>query len=135
MDAFALGFGASTCGDSRYLCGSIRSTGSGVWFGYDARGEEVEQRPHRVRILSTVSQMMPPQLAAMLQQGGGGQGDQETTDPLQALQDVIGETHALMIHLTDPADVDAVAGALRVLTQVQRRLMSEQSGPAQTPAR
>lgn len=66
----------------------------------------------------------------------GGLGDMLTqpppppqaADPLETLQDVIEAFPGLLVALHDPADVDAAAGALKTLTGIQRRLMSEASG-------
>jgi hypothetical protein len=49
---------------------------------------------------------------------------------LGELQDTIGNLHELMKTLPDPADVDQVAQALKILTGVQKRQMT--SGPGQT---
>jgi hypothetical protein len=51
-------------------------------------------------------------------------------DPLGELQDAVGTLHTLMQTLPDPADVDQVAQALKILTGVQKRQMT--SGPGQT---
>jgi hypothetical protein len=55
---------------------------------------------------------------------------QQQADPLSELQDTIGNLHELMKTLPDPADVDQVAQALKILTGVQKRQMT--SGPGQT---
>ena len=54
------------------------------------------------------------------------------TDPLSELQSAIETMHDLMRQLPDPADTDAVAQALKILTGVQKRQMT--SGPGQAPA-
>jgi hypothetical protein len=65
----------------------------------------------------------PPDAQAPPDDAGG--------DPLGSLQDAVGNLHTLMQTLPDPADVDAVAQALKILTGVQKRQMT--SGPATPP--
>jgi hypothetical protein len=71
---------------------------------------------------------LPTDAASALAPPDGGQG----TDPLAELQSAIETMHDLMRSLPDPADTDAVAQALKILTGVQKRQMT--SGPAQAPA-
>lgn len=68
---------------------------------------------------------MPPPDAS----GADADQPQDSTDPLSELQDAIGTLHTLMQSLPDPADTDAVAQALKILTGVQKRQMT--SGPGQ----
>lgn len=81
---------------------------------------------------------VPPGLASLFAQGtaDADQADQ-STDPLQVLQDVIEQFPPLLVALKDPGDVDTAVAALRLLTGVQKRIMAEQ-GPgasAQAPQR
>jgi hypothetical protein len=63
-------------------------------------------------------------------QGTSDQTQGQQSDPLSELQDAVGTLHTLMQTLPDPADVDQVAQALKILTGVQKRQMT--SGPGQT---
>jgi hypothetical protein len=76
---------------------------------------------------------LPPGLAPPDNQDTTNAGDDDSSkDPLAELQDAIGTLHTLMQTLPDPADVDAVTQALKILTGVQKRQMT--SGPGQAPA-
>lgn len=80
-----------------------------------------------------------------MQLQGGGQGipggiaallgqtppEQEQKDPLQAVQDAIENIHELMVTVTDPADVNVIAGCLKALTGVQQRLMQKSQSQGQ----
>jgi hypothetical protein len=76
---------------------------------------------------------LPPQIAAALASQGGGAGGGDADEggtPLDKLQDCISDLHTLLVALQDPADVDTATAALRLLTQVQRRMMSQQGQQA-----
>ena len=75
---------------------------------------------------------LPPGLDPSNQDTSNAGSDDSSTDPLAELQDAVGTLHTLMQTLPDPADVDAIAQALKILTGVQKRQMT--SGPAQAPA-
>lgn len=72
-----------------------------------------------------MSQLLPQSLAGALSQPGG----QEQADPLEDLQATIDAMHELLRSLTDPGDVHQAATALRILTGIQQRMMSEQGAP------
>jgi hypothetical protein len=76
----------------------------------------------------------PPGLPLGLDNEGANDAgtDDSSKDPLAELQDAVGTLHTLMQTLPDPADVDAIAQALKILTGVQKRQMT--SGPGQAPA-
>ena len=75
--------------------------------------------------------MMPPDAGMPPPDAQAPPDDQGGGDPLGSLQDAVGNLHTLMQTLPDPADVDAVAQALKILTGVQKRQMT--SGPATPP--
>jgi hypothetical protein len=82
----------------------------------------------------------PPELAAMLAERMAGGAPPEAMmgppgappdgppDQLQALQQVIGDLHQLLVTLQDPADVQAATQALGVLTRIQQRQMAQAQG-------
>lgn len=57
--------------------------------------------------------------------------DSGPKDPLSSLQDVIEEFPPLLHALQDPADVDMAVQALKLLTAVQKRIMTSQGTPGQ----
>lgn len=68
-------------------------------------------------------------LAQLLQQHGAPATDDEGSDPLSTLQEVIEDVHSkLLPALKDPDDVNDAVKVLGVLTGIQKRLMGEQSG-------
>lgn len=72
--------------------------------------------------------MVPPGLASML-----AQQPAEQKDPLEDLQGAIDAMHSLMITMKDPDAVHQVATALRILTGIQQKMMSESGGSASAP--
>lgn len=77
-----------------------------------------------------MSQMLPPQIAQMLQQGPPDQGG---ADPLSQLQDCMNQLHTVIAALPDPQDTQDAIGALQILARVQTRLQKASPGASQPP--
>lgn len=82
--------------------------------------------------MSNLLQGPPPQLppGGIAQMFGQQPPDQDdhSPDPLSAVQEAIDGIHGLMVTLTDPQEVNNVAGCLKILTGIQARMMQSQGG-------
>lgn len=80
--------------------------------------------------MSNLLQGPPPQIpqGGIAQLLGQAPPQQAQPDPLHAVQEAIDGIHGLMVTLTDPQEVNNVAGCLKILTGIQARMMATQ-GP------
>lgn len=78
--------------------------------------------------MSSFLQGPPPQVphGGIAQLLGQTPPQQDQPDPLQAVQEAIDGIHGLMVTLTDPQEVNNVAGCLKILTGIQARMMASQ---------
>jgi hypothetical protein len=70
-------------------------------------------------------------LAAAGGQAGGQPDEQEPTDELAALQEVIEDLHELITILSDPKDTAVASQCLTALTRIQQDMMQERTSSAQ----